>query len=170
MTHRTDTTTPAAPGHLDREVGRRAVLGAACAAGCVALVSGCGGSDSAAAPSTGGASSSAPVAPTTSAASSAAPAGGAALAKLADIPDGGALVTKAKDGSPVVLVRKGSAVTGLSAKCTHRGCTVAPAAGELDCPCHGSRFALDGSVLGGPAAAPLPAYPVTVTDGSVVPA
>jgi Rieske Fe-S protein len=44
-----------------------------------------------------------------------------------------------------------------SAACSHMGCIVAwnPTETSWDCPCHGSRFALDGSVLHGPATQPL---------------
>jgi Rieske Fe-S protein len=45
----------------------------------------------------------------------------------------------------------------LSARCTHLGCIVAfnDAETAWQCPCHGSRFAVDGSVIQGPANRPL---------------
>ena len=70
-------------------------------------------------------------------------------------------------GDGGVLDRDGEAVAAymdksgnlhlMSAKCTHLGCTVAwnPTAQTFDCPCHGSRFATDGSVIEGPANQPL---------------
>lgn len=44
--------------------------------------------------------------------------------------------------------------------CTHGDCAVAwdGTLGLVECPCHGSRFGLDGQVLRGPATRPLAAY------------
>ena len=45
----------------------------------------------------------------------------------------------------------------LAINCSHLGCSVALNASDksFDCPCHGSRFHLDGTVRHGPAAYPL---------------
>ena len=81
------------------------------------------------------------------------------IAKTADVAVGsGVIVDK-------VVVTQPSAgnFKGFSAICTHAGCTVNKVAdGTIDCPCHGSKFNLDGSVAKGPATAPLKPQAVTV--------
>jgi Rieske Fe-S protein len=55
------------------------------------------------------------------------------------------------------------ALIAVSATCTHLGCQVRfnDAERSWDCPCHGSRFAVDGSVLEGPAVHRLERKPLT---------
>jgi nitrite reductase/ring-hydroxylating ferredoxin subunit len=54
------------------------------------------------------------------------------------------------------------ALHSVSARCTHLGCLVRFNAAETswDCPCHGSRFDVDGNVLEGPAVKPLASIPL----------
>jgi 3-phenylpropionate/trans-cinnamate dioxygenase ferredoxin reductase component len=62
------------------------------------------------------------------------------------------------DGRQLAVYRNDDGHTyELSPRCTHMGCTVDwnDSAQTWDCPCHGSRFAADGSVVHGPAAEPL---------------
>ncbi len=52
----------------------------------------------------------------------------------------------------IIIVRKGKQLTFLSSRCTHLGCRISESVdGHLQCPCHGSEFAADGSVIKGPA-------------------
>lgn len=90
------------------------------------------------------------------------------LTSLNAIPDGSTVAVKNPNGGTVLLTRSGTTVTGLSAKCTHQGCTVAPKGAVLRCPCHGSSFQPGtGAVITGPATEPLPKVDVTVTGGQV---
>jgi cytochrome b6-f complex iron-sulfur subunit len=62
------------------------------------------------------------------------------------------------------VVRDASGFRALSAVCTHLGCNVAPDAGRgFACPCHGSTYDPDGRVLSGPAAWPLPHFPLALS-------
>jgi len=58
-------------------------------------------------------------------------------------------------GRSVALFREGEEVHAISTVCTHLGCIVKAAGDGFECPCHGSRFAADGSVVKGPAPKPL---------------
>ena len=55
------------------------------------------------------------------------------------------------------VVKNQGKVEVFAINCSHLGCSVAlnADAKSFDCPCHGSRFHLDGTVLHGPAAFPL---------------
>jgi Rieske Fe-S protein len=56
----------------------------------------------------------------------------------------------------VIVTRAGGDVRAFSATCTHLGCSIdREVDDQLVCPCHGSRFHLDGSVAMGPAVRPL---------------
>ncbi|QAY70653.1 ubiquinol-cytochrome c reductase iron-sulfur subunit [Xylanimonas protaetiae] len=94
---------------------------------------------------------------------------GTKVAALADVAVGAA-TTVDLDGHALLLTRPAEREVHLfSSICTHAGCQVAPADGELDCPCHGSRFALaDGAVLGGPAGSPLAEIAVEIQGDDVV--
>jgi len=57
------------------------------------------------------------------------------------------------DGEKTAICKLDGAVHSVSATCTHMGCIVAwnNAERSWDCPCHGSRFNYDGTVIQGPA-------------------
>jgi len=61
------------------------------------------------------------------------------------------------------------APVAFSTKCPHLGCNVHWSAenGEFRCPCHGSRFAIDGHVLGGPAPRGLDTLPVRIQGNEI---
>jgi len=51
----------------------------------------------------------------------------------------------------VYILRNREGMRALSAICTHLGCIVTETANGFQCPCHGSKFTLDGNVVSGPA-------------------
>ena len=71
-------------------------------------------------------------------------------------PDEGAVVEAGGERVGAYRDAEG-AVHAVSLVCTHLGCHVTwnPAERSWDCPCHGSRFDVDGAVLHGPAVRPL---------------
>lgn len=71
-------------------------------------------------------------------------------------------------GRTTALFRDSEGVYAISIVCTHLGCIVKPTAQGFECPCHGSAFAADGSVVRGPAPRPLSWVKVTSSGGTIV--
>jgi Rieske Fe-S protein len=147
------------------EVTRRAVVaGTGALAVCAALAACSGSGNQGAAPASD--ASTTPAAPREPA--QGAPPAGERLAGTSDIPVGGGAVFASKK----VVVTQPAAGTfkAFSAICTHQGCTVNKvASGTIDCPCHGSKFAIaDGSVVDGPAKRPLSPRQIAVSGDAVL--
>ncbi len=68
------------------------------------------------------------------------------------------------------VLRLADGFRALSSVCTHLGCITRyqPDANQIACPCHGSRFALDGEVLAGPAPRPLRWLQMFLSDKGLV--
>jgi Rieske Fe-S protein len=91
---------------------------------------------------------------------------GAALGPASDVPVGSAKIYA--DRKVVVTQAAAGTYAAFSAICPHEGCAVSSVSGAtIVCPCHGSTFALDGSVMQGPAARGLTARKVTVAGGQI---
>jgi Rieske Fe-S protein len=93
---------------------------------------------------------------------------GTLLGMAADVPVGsGKVFTAAK---VVVTQPAKGEFKAFSAVCTHVGCLCNQVAdGTINCPCHGSKFKItDGSVVAGPAPAPLAAAKITVSGGKIL--
>lgn len=74
-------------------------------------------------------------------------------------------IFQSDEGKVAVCRDDRGVVHACSAVCTHLGCDVAwnQAEHTWDCPCHGSRFSPDGSVINGPAMSDLRRVPITTT-------
>lgn len=168
--HQTADEAEATQGSSRRTVLRVAgVSGAVVAVGVVAAACGTSSSNntSSNAPANSGGGSSAP-ATSAPASSGSGGSGGAALAKTSDVPvDGGTIVTA--DGGTVITQPAAGTYKAFTAICTHMQCTVGSVSNnKIMCPCHGSVYsATDGSVLQGPAPAPLAAKQINVSGGEI---
>jgi cytochrome b6-f complex iron-sulfur subunit len=70
----------------------------------------------------------------------------------------------------VFVVHAPAGFFALSATCTHLGCMTRyeKENDRIFCPCHGSQFAVDGTVTGGPAPRPLPRLDLALEGGRLV--
>ncbi|CAN3127836.1 ubiquinol-cytochrome c reductase iron-sulfur subunit [Mycobacterium sp. smrl_JER01] len=90
---------------------------------------------------------------------------GEALTSTTDVPVGSGVIV----GQVVVTQPVAGDFQAFSAVCTHTGCLINDVSdGTINCPCHGSKFSLDGAVVNGPAQRPLEPVAVTVQGDSIV--
>lgn len=87
------------------------------------------------------------------------------LGPAADFPPGSRTV---RADIPAVLYNTDGVFTAYSLVCTHLGCTVEKDGEGYTCPCHGSQFGEDGTVLQGPARLPLRPLRVEVTEVGIL--
>lgn len=134
---------------MTAEIGRRRVLAGTAGLGLATpLLAACGGGESASQGSTGSS-------------------GGGSLVPTSRVPVGGGTIV---DSQKVVVTQPtGGDFKAFSAVCTHQGCLVDKVEkGEIVCPCHGSAFSTeDGSVVTGPATAPLEEVEISVQGDQV---
>ena len=72
--------------------------------------------------------------------------------------------------SPIAVHKnEDGSYTAVLLRCTHKACRPQVFEYSLDCPCHGSQFDFDGTVLKGPAEVNLKSFPITkVGEGNLV--
>jgi Rieske Fe-S protein len=93
------------------------------------------------------------------------PVGGVLTVPLAAAPqlrqEGGAVIVRAPGVEPILVVQvagSGGSYAATAATCTHLGCPLGVEGEEIVCPCHLSRFGLDGKVRKAPANADLAVF------------
>jgi Rieske Fe-S protein len=100
--------------------------------------------------------------------------GGQTLGPASEVPVGGGVIYS--EGAVLDATEQGVIVTqpsngqfnGFQNVCAHAGCPLASVSdGTINCDCHGSQYSLDGSVVTGPATAPLEPANVTVKGNNI---
>lgn len=91
----------------------------------------------------------------------------------AELDQKGQILSKQEAQSKVLVVRnpfKPTAIIAVNPSCTHQGCNVEWRAEQkvFYCPCHGSKFAVDGKVMKGPAQKPLATYTSKIEANSIL--
>lgn len=105
-------------------------------------------------------------------AGSEAPSAGASVSVASgDVPVGGGTIVKDAEGNVFVVTQPDAGeFKAFSGICTHQKCPVTKVTGaQIVCDCHGSRYAVtDGSVVEGPAPAPLAEVSASVEGDTIV--
>jgi Rieske Fe-S protein len=64
----------------------------------------------------------------------------------------------------ILIVRDGGKIYAPTATCTHKNCAVKLKQDEIVCPCHGSKFSIQGTSIKGPAKGSLFRYAIKLDD------
>ena len=83
---------------------------------------------------------------------------------------GGSVMLKVKDTNILFIRDSETTIRALDPVCTHLGCIVAfnNEAKRIDCPCHGSKYDLDGNVVHGPSNKPLKKYEASISGDRIL--
>jgi nitrite reductase/ring-hydroxylating ferredoxin subunit len=149
---------------IEPDATRRALVTGICGAACAAALTACGSGRGSPAPRAGSPAPApgAPAHPT-------APGGTApTLAATSEIPVGGGKIFP--EYRLVVTRPTAGDLRAFTAICTHERCMlIAVTDATINCPCHGSRFAItDGAVVNGPALRALTPREITVQGDSII--
>ena len=88
------------------------------------------------------------------------------IGKPAEFPPG---TTKILPEYKLKLISTEAGIAAISLVCTHLGCIVNEITEGFSCPCHGSKFNIEGEVLAGPAPRALPWHEISLAvDGSLI--
>jgi cytochrome b6-f complex iron-sulfur subunit len=98
--------------------------------------------------------------------------GGNLCVSIAENPElaevNGALLFRQAQGHRIYVVRTATGFSVVSALCTHANCQIEwNGSDRFVCPCHGSRFTVDGVVAAGPAIRALRVYLHTFVDDTL---
>lgn len=78
-------------------------------------------------------------------------------------------VVKKLEDQRVYIFSENDGLHVISSVCTHLGCIVAITEEGFQCPCHGSKFNLEGKVIAGPAPSNLPWWEISQgLDGTLI--
>lgn len=83
---------------------------------------------------------------------------------------GGSAMLKVKDTTILFIRDSETNIKALDPVCTHMGCITAynDKTKLIECPCHGSRFDIDGHVAHGPAVKPLKSYAASLSSDRII--
>lgn len=93
------------------------------------------------------------------------------IGTLAELNQKGYLSNTDAFATPVIAIQDPTnpdAIIALSSKCTHNGCEVAWQEDLFACPCHGSKFNPDGTVVEGPATKALAPFSAKIENDTVL--